>query len=292
LELSTRAAQTSGNTRTQTNKISSIAAAAQEMTATIGEISYNAETAVGVSRESAEAANLGGEVMKTAAVTMEEIASASGSVEEKMASLAKRSEEIGKVVNAIQEISEQTNLLALNAAIEAARAGEHGRGFAVVAGEVRRLAERTKGATQEISGTIGNIQKETRGTLGLMSHSRGKVETGLSETEKARKSLEAAIDSSREVEKQIHMIATAAVEQTAASAEIAESASEISQLATEDSRAAEESAVACKNLSQLAHDLDGIIHQFSFTDETQQGIKLQAQLANGPAFATFRAFEH
>jgi methyl-accepting chemotaxis protein len=262
------------------------------MTATIGEISDNAETAVGVSRESAEAANLGGEVMKAAAATMEEIASASGSVEEKMASLAQRSEEIGKVVSAIQEISEQTNLLALNAAIEAARAGEHGRGFAVVAGEVRRLAERTKSATQEISGTIGNIQKETRGTLELMSHSRGNVETGLSETEKARGSLESVIRSSQEVEKQIHLIATAAVEQTAASGEIAESASQISQLATENSRAAEESALACKNLSMLASDLDWIIHQFSFTDETQQGSKLRAQPANSPAFARYRAFEH
>ena len=267
-ELSVRSSQTRGNTQTQSAKINQIAAAAQEMTATIGEISHNTETAAGVSRESAEAANQGGEVMKSAAATMEAIAAASGSVEEKMVSLATRSEEIGKVVSAIQEISEQTNLLALNAAIEAARAGEHGRGFAVVAGEVRRLAERTKGATQEIAGTIGNIQQETRGTLELMSHSRGKVEIGLSETGKARASLESIIGSSQEVEKQIHLIATAAIEQTAASAEIAESASQISQLATENTHAAEESAQACKNLSELANDLDGIIRQFSFKDET------------------------
>jgi methyl-accepting chemotaxis protein len=129
-----------------------------------------------------------------------------------MTSLAHRSEEIGKVVSVIQEISEQTNLLALNAAIEAARAGEHGRGFAVVAGEVRRLAERTKGATEEIAGTIRSIQDETRETLQVMQESRTAVETGMEETAHARKSLEAIIESSKQVEHQIQMIATAATE--------------------------------------------------------------------------------
>ena len=141
--------------------------------------------------------------MQAAAATMEKIAAATSSVSEKMTSLAHRSEEIGKVVNVIQEISEQTNLLALNAAIEAARAGEHGRGFAVVAGEVRRLAERTKGATEEIAGTIRSIQEETRETLEVMQESRTAVETGMGETAHARESLEAIIASSQEVEHQI-----------------------------------------------------------------------------------------
>lgn len=270
-ELSVRSGQTSENTRAQTAKINQIAAASQEMTATIGEISRNAETASHASRTSAETAAHSGTVMQSAASTMEEIAKATDMVEIKMTSLARRSEEIGKVVNVIQEISEQTNLLALNAAIEAARAGEQGRGFAVVAGEVRRLAERTKGATEEIAGTIRSIQDETRDTLNVMSLSRGTVQTGLTETANARQSLEAIIESSKEVEGQIHLIATAAIEQTAASAEISEGASHISNLAIENSQAAEDTAGACKNLSELATDLDGIIRKFHFEDDGQPG---------------------
>jgi methyl-accepting chemotaxis protein len=209
--------------------------------------------------------------MQAAAVTMEKIAAATSSVSEKMTSLAHRSEEIGKVVNVIQEISEQTNLLALNAAIEAARAGEHGRGFAVVAGEVRRLAERTKGATEEISGTIRSIQEETRETLQVMQESRAAVETGMGEAAHARKSLEAIIESSKQVEHQIHLIATAATEQTAASSEISESAGHISQLSVENAQGAEEAVEALKNLASLASDLDGMIRQFRLEGERQTG---------------------
>jgi len=259
-EISTSAVQSAGNARVQSSKTNQIAAAAQEMTATIGEISHNAESAAGASRESAETADRGGAVMQAAAATMEKIAAATSSVSEKMASLAHRSEEIGKVVNVIQEISEQTNLLALNAAIEAARAGEHGRGFAVVAGEVRRLAERTKGATEEIAGTI-----------------RASVEAGMSETAHARQSLEAIIESSKQVEHQIHLIATAATEQTSASGEISESAGQISQLSTENTQGAEQAVEALKNLSSLASDLDGMIRQFRLEGGEQSGRKFSVK---------------
>jgi methyl-accepting chemotaxis protein len=261
-ELSHHANSTRINTQAQSSKTNQIAAAAHEMTATIGEISHNAESAAVASRTSAEMATHGGEVMRSAAGTMERIATATTSVAQKMDSLSRRSTEIGKVVSVIQEISEQTNLLALNAAIEAARAGEHGRGFAVVAGEVRRLAERTKGATEEIAGTIRSIQEETRETMEVMSHSQGAVESGMNETANARNSLEMIITSSKEVESQIHMIATAATEQTAASQEISQSASEISHLAQQSSQTADDAADASKNLSRLATELDGVIRKF------------------------------
>jgi methyl-accepting chemotaxis protein len=273
-EMSARSVQSAGNAHTQSSKTNQIAAAAQEMTATIGEISHNAESAANSSRVSAETADQGGSVMQAAAATMEKIAAATSSVSDKMTSLAHRSEEIGKVVNVIQEISEQTNLLALNAAIEAARAGEHGRGFAVVAGEVRRLAERTKSATEEISGTIRSIQEETRETLQVMQDSRAAVESGMGETAHARQSLEAIIESSKEVEHQIHLIATAATEQTSASSEISESAGHISQLSVENAQGAEEAVEALKNLAALASDLDGMIRQFRLNDDHQTGGRL------------------
>ncbi len=270
-QMSARAVESAANANTQSSKTNQIAAAAQEMTVTIGEISQNAENAARASRLSAETADQGGAVMQAAAKTMERIASATTTVSEKMTSLAARSEEIGKVVNVIQEISEQTNLLALNAAIEAARAGEHGRGFAVVAGEVRRLAERTKSATEEIAGTIRSIQEETRATLEVMDSSRASVETGLEETSRARKSLEAIIEASKEVEQQINMIATAATEQTSASGEISESAGHISHIATESAHTAEEAVEALKNLASLAGELDGMIRQFRLGEDRQSG---------------------
>jgi methyl-accepting chemotaxis protein len=281
-QMSMRSTESKGNAQSQSGKTNQIAAAAQEMTATIGEISHNASSASDASRKSAEMANQGGSIMQSAAATMERISTATGSVAVKMTELSRSSEEIGKVVTVIQDISEQTNLLALNAAIEAARAGEHGRGFAVVAGEVRRLAERTRSATEEIAGTIRSIQDETRQTLSLMDESHQAVDSGIGETSRARQSLDMIISSSQEVEHMIQMIATAATEQTSAAGEISESATHISQLATENAHAAEETADGCKQLSVLANDLDGIIRQFRLSEETQRGESLRSKPAAIP----------
>ena len=104
-----------------------------------------------------------------------------------------------------------------------------------------------------------------------MQESHTAVETGMSETARARKSLEAIIESSRQVEHQIQLIATAANQQTSASGEISESAGQISQLAIENSQGAEEAVEALKNLAALAGDLDGMIRQFNLETRRQSG---------------------
>jgi methyl-accepting chemotaxis protein len=117
--------------------------------------------------------------------------------------------------------------------------------------------------------------------MNVMQESRSAVQSGLEETSRARKSLDAIIESSCQVEHQINLIATAATEQTSASGEISESAGQISQLSNETAQSAEESTEALKNLASLASELDGMIRRFHFGDDTQKGATLSG--GDGPA---------
>jgi len=276
-ELSLTADKNSDDARNECEKSTQIAHATQEMAASVAEVSQNAASATTASQEVAHAASAGGEAIARTVARIQGIHQSTSRTVEKMSTLNRRSNEIGSVVNTIREISEQTNLLALNAAIEAQRAGEHGRGFAVVAGEVRRLAERTKAATGEITGTIEAIQREAHETMNLIETGSGEVEAGLKETEDTRQKLDAIIQYAGVSEQQISLIASASTQQAAASSEISEAVSCISRASTEVSSAAQDTKQACHQLSQLSADLSNLISSFRF-DSTSERTGTKAHL--------------
>lgn len=150
-----QAESASDSSSAASTNVSTVAAATEEMTATVQEIATQTESTsqiVGQAVAAAEATN------------------------QNVAALSQAAEHIGSVVNLIRDIAEQTNLLALNATIEAARAGEAGRGFAVVASEVKQLAEQTSKATDEISGQVTGIQNSVRDAASSIGNITEKVD--------------------------------------------------------------------------------------------------------------------
>ena len=265
-ELSASAAQQAQGSETQKDQAVQIATAMQEMVATVGQVSENSSHAAEASRQAAETAQKGGTIVEDALAKMRSIAESVRHTAAKMSELGKASDQIGHIVGVIDDIADQTNLLALNAAIEAARAGEQGRGFAVVADEVRKLAERTTGATKEIAQMIKNIQGETRLAVTAMDAGTKEVEDGVKSTMQAGESLKEIIRMAEQVGEMVTSIATAATEQSSASDQINQNMDQIARLARESAVGSQESAKACQELSNLALDMQKMVSKFQLGD--------------------------
>jgi methyl-accepting chemotaxis protein len=264
---STELAATSGETAQRLRKHSAeteqAARAMGQMSEAISAVSRSASSARGKGAATEAAVGQGRTVVKELVESIRRAAEVTSQAAGQIQALGHNSEQIGKIVSVIEEIASQTNLLALNASIEAVRAGEQGRGFAVVAGEVRRLAERTTTATQEIAGMIQTIQQETASVIQSMGRGKSEVDASLAKSGECDQALNQIVQLARESGNMMMQIATAADEQMAAASQVTGSMSSISQFTQYATSAGEQTVSACEGLEKLAIELEDHVHNFT-----------------------------
>jgi methyl-accepting chemotaxis protein len=200
--------------------------------------------------------------MKTLSETMENTARA-------ILSLAKRSQEIGKILEVIEAIADQTNLLALNAAIEAARAGEAGRGFAVVADEVRKLAERSVEATKEIGEVILQVQRETTDAVETAKVGASQTKEGIQLADQAGPALRRIIDSVTRSSQLMAEIASSTGRQSKSSGDVLKTVSEMNTATEQVTTAVKEQAAGSKQIRQAMEHINKIMEQVAYSTKKQ-----------------------
>ncbi len=248
--------------RHQARQTSAIASLIERMDTITG---HNANEAARAARESAEAsadAQNGGVVVTSTIQGITTIAGVVAKSASTIEALGKSGEQIGEIVQVIEEIADQTNLLALNAAIEAARAGEQGRGFAVVADEVRKLAERTQKATKEIATTIRVIQSDTNEAVRAMHEGTREMERGKTSAAQAAEALERIINRTSNVADIISLMADSSKEQTATSGNIVKNVENISAVTEAATSSTGEIERTVQTLQGLTDNLLNLVTRF------------------------------
>jgi methyl-accepting chemotaxis protein len=229
----------------------------------IEQVSNNVQFVTRDSAQSASYSRDGTKTVKETIVGMEAIRAKVGLSAAKVEEMGIRSEEIGAIVETIEDIAAQTNLLALNAAIEAARAGEQGKGFAVVAGEVRKLAERSSMATQEIAALIKGIQKTVSEAVTAMQASAVEVESGVTRANSAGLVLENILSAAESVFKQAEDAGQAAAKVGAAASELVEAVDSVSAVIEQNTAATEEMAANSSELTQSIENIASVSEENS-----------------------------
>ncbi len=240
---------------TATNRINEIATS-------INQVSRNSAESADVAQRSVEIATKGAGVVRQTIVGMDSIRGQIQETSKRIKRLGESSQEIGSIVELINDISEQTNILALNAAIQAASAGEAGRGFAVVADEVQRLAERTSNATKRIEALVQTIQADTNEAVSSMEQTTSEVVAGARLAEDAGTALGEIETVSNTLAGLIRGISSAAQQQSAAATDITQTMTTIQSITAQTSQGANQTAASIGNLAQLAADLRRSVADF------------------------------
>jgi methyl-accepting chemotaxis protein len=260
-EMSANIQNVARNSQSQAASVSETSASVEQMAASIQRVANTAKQFVELSGKTKQAVDRGLEAVQKSVKGTDDINKAILRSADTIAALGTRVEDIGKIVDVIDEIAEQTNLLALNAAIEAARAGEQGMGFAVVAEEVRKLAERSAKSTKEIAELISGIQKEAQDAVRVMEKSTQLVEKGVELSGQVGGALKAIEGSVVETDRYSREIGAATQEQSSGSTQIARSAESLREVTHEISSAAEEQASAAEQIVKTMERMREMIHQ-------------------------------
>ncbi len=247
------------------------AAAASEsmarMAISIEEVSGNAERCSDVARHSVEIAHKGGEAVRRTIAGMNTIRETIQDTSKRIKRLGESSQEIGNIVELIEEIAEQTNILALNASIEASRAGESSRGFAVVADEVQKLAERSAGATKKIEVLVSTIQSDTNEAVMSMERSTTDVVGGALLAENAGAALEEIEQVSHQIASLVHNISSSSKEQTSVASAITKNMHVLREISTKTTESTGAASSAISKLSELASQLRRSVSGFTLPDQ-------------------------
>ncbi len=239
----------------QAAQITTASSAVNQMAASIEEVSSNANDLANEASKSVEIANKGSMVVQDTISGMDTIREQIQETSKRIKRLGESSQEIGDIVEIINDISEQTNILALNAAIQAAMAGDAGRGFAVVADEVQRLAERSGNATKQIEALVKTIQADTNEAVISMERSTSEVVQGARLAQNAGAALEEIEHVSSSLAKLIQAISDTTRQQSIAAVSISDSMNVVQEITTQTSAGTNETAASIGNLAELANDL-------------------------------------
>ena len=246
----------------QARQISTATSAINQIASSMDDVSKNSAESADVAERSVKIASHGAEVVRETISGMDSIRDQIQETSKRIKRLGESSQEIGSIVELINDIAEQTNILALNAAIQAASAGEAGRGFAVVADEVQRLAERSTSATKRIETLVQTIQSDTNEAVNSMEQTTAEVVAGARLAEDAGSALGDIERVSHDLSALIQNISTAAREQSAAATDISVSMNAIQEITSQTSQGASQTADSIGTLAQLASDLRRSVAHF------------------------------